>query len=110
VACCRGVVERDERLIRAVAAPDGKDSGETWAAPVEDAYLLRLTEAAGRTCTSVNNNIYIYLGVSATYLAITGQNIRHPDHRIHRRINGLLVFWIPAENPRVGGSIPPWPP
>jgi hypothetical protein len=33
VACYRDVVERDERLIRAFGALDGKDSGETWAAP-----------------------------------------------------------------------------
>jgi hypothetical protein len=45
VAYYRDVVEREERLIPAVAARDGKDSGETWAAPIEDAYLLRLTES-----------------------------------------------------------------
>jgi hypothetical protein len=50
VAYYRDVVEREERLIPAVAARDGKDSGETWAAPIEDAYLLRLTEALGRAC------------------------------------------------------------
>jgi hypothetical protein len=49
------------------------------------------------------------LGKTGDYLPLGGQNISHFDREKVRGIKALFRIKAPAENPRVGGSIPPLP-
>ena len=67
----------------------------------------RILSGAGGWLQSVWNIYPPYLHETGTYLGVSGQNIPQIVERADLVLSDLHDFGPRAENPRVGGSIPP---